>query len=348
MDDDITVQSVHRRKIANLNGSLSLSEWANSGRSSKATGQMASNPISPVTLPRKGRVFSILSEDPRSPLHWLAMVVHEFGTPASVFTRLSPQRLSQHIDLQKIEFKWLSESMDSHALSPSLERIHHSISTRIVSDSGIIWLDAVEYLIHRQGFDAFLAFTRSLADELNGTQWTVLLPFTPLSLDGTEIAHLRREAMPFEIGQLVTEAEVVSNVEDSGPEQVEEVVQNDVDDEAETAQVIEESSVVMLSTIAEAALTPAVLSRRIKQWVDMGFDVSSLEHSLNSDGTKRYEIYREVEENVRRAVECERRIQMIEIRGHTVEAAKMRFRIMQLTGIGDVEAKLDQLLSGSS
>ena len=308
---------------------------------------MASNPISPVTLPRKGRVFSILSEDPRSPLHWLAMVVHEFGTPVSVFSRLSPQRLSQHIDLQKIEFKWLSESMDPHALSPSLERIHHSISTRIASDSGIIWLDAVEYLIHRQGFDAFLAFTRSLADELNGTDWTVLFPFTPLSLDGTEIAHLRREAMPFEIGQLVTEAGAVSIVEYAEPEQVEEVVQNIVQDDTETPQVIEESSVVMLSTIAEAALTPAVLSRRIKQWVDMGFDVSSLEHSMNSDDTKRYQIYREVEENVRRAVECERRIQMIEIRGHTVEAAKMRFRIMQLTGLGAVEAKLDELLSGA-
>ena len=346
MDDDITVQSVHRRKITNLNGSLSLSEWANSGRSSKATGQMTSNPISPVNLPSKGRVFSILSEEPRAPLHWLAMVVHEFGSAVSVFSRLSPQRLSQHIDLQKIEFKWLSESMDSHALSPSLERIHHSISTRIVSDSGIIWLDAVEYLIHRQGFDAFLAFTRSLADELNGTEWTVLLPFTPLSLDGTEIAHLRREAMPFDIGQLFTEAESI--VEDAVPEQVEEDVQNDVHDDADPPQVIAESSVVMLSTIAEAALTPAVLSRRIKQWVDMGFDVSSLEHSMDSDGTKSYEIYREVEENIRRAVECERRIQMIEIRGHTVEAAKMRFRIMQLTGIAAVEAKLDQLLSGST
>ena len=38
---------------------------------------------------------------------------------------------------------------------------------------------------------------------------------------------------------------------------------------------------------------------------------------------------------------------MIEIRGHTVEAAKMRFRIMQLTGIDAVEIMLDELLSGS-
>ena len=346
MDDDITVQSVHRRKITNLNRSLSLSEWANSGRSSKATVQMSSNPISPVNLPSKGRVFSILSEEPRAPLHWLAMVVHEFGSAVSVFSRLSPQRLSQHIDLQKIEFKWLSESMNSHALAPSLERIHHAISTRIVSDSGIIWLDAVEYLIHRQGFDAFLAFTRSLADELNGTDWTVLLPFTPLSLDGTEIAHLRREAMPFEIGKVITEQ--TDTVElPVPPPHTEDILQKEENIEVETEPIFEESSIVMLSTIAEAALTPAVLSRRIDQWIGMGFDVSILQHAMNSDDSNRYQIYRDVEENVRRAVECERRIQMIEIRGHIVEATKMRFRIMQLTGIADVEARLEEILSGS-
>ena len=37
---------------------------------------------------------------------------------------------------------------------------------------------------------------------------------------------------------------------------------------------------------------------------------------------------------------------MIEIRGHTVEAAKMRFRIMQLTGLDDVELQLDEILQG--
>ena len=53
-----------------------------------------------------------------------------------------------------------------------------------------------------------------------------------------------------------------------------------------------------------------------------------------------------IEERIRRAIECERRIQMIEVRGHAVEAAKMRFRIMQLTGLDDVEATLDRLLQG--
>ena len=304
---------------------------------------MSSNPGNTLNLPPKGRVLSILSEEPRSPLHWLAMINHEFSTNVSIFSRLSPQRLGQHLSLDKIEFKWLSETMDPHSLSPSLERIHHAISTRVVTDSGIIWLDAVEYLIHRQGFDAFMAFTRSLADELSGTEWTVLLPFTPLSLEGTEIAHLRREAMPFEIRSISypTTENITPELDTVNEQPTVEIIEAE-----DLSSDVQESPVKMLSTIAEAALTTAVLSRRIEQWVNMGFDVSSLDQALNLENENRYEIYCDVEERVRRAVECERRIQMIEIRGYAVEATKMRFRIMQLTGLNDVENQLDEILDG--
>ena len=300
---------------------------------------------SSVNLPPKGRVFSILSEEPRDSFHWLAMVEHEYQTQITVFSRLSPQRLGQHLKLDRIEFKWLSESMDAHALSPSLERIHHAISSRIPTDSGLIWLDAVEYLIHRHGFDAFMAFTRSLADELNGTEWTVLLPFTPLSLGGTEIAHLRREAMPFEIANQFSSP--ITNVEsDTKTIQSEEILDIEGDRIVEIIDVTTESKLKMLSSIAEAALSTDVLTRRIYQWVEMGFDVSELDYALSSERGERYSIYREVEERVRRAIECERRVQMIEVRGHSVEATKMRFRIMQLTGLGDIENSLDQILQG--
>ncbi len=322
---------------------LCPSEWANSGLSSTVIGPMSTSSISGLNLPPSGRVFSILSDEPREPLHWLAMVEHELSAQIFVFTRLSPQRLSQHLKLDRIEFKWLSESMDAHALSPSLERIHHAISTRIVSDAGIIWLDAVEYLIHRQGFDAFLSFTRSLADELSGSDWTVLLPFTPLSLERTEIAHLRREAMPFDIGSISAPLPIES-VEIS--EEIVEVPES-IDVEHEIVESpLPESKLQMLSSIAEAALTPAVLNRRIVQWAEMGFDISELERALNMDNTDRYTIYCDVEERIRRAVECDRRIQMIEVRGHVVEATKMRFRIMQLTGLDDVESALDEILQG--
>ena len=297
-------------------------------------------------LPAQGRILSVIAEEPRAPLHWLAMIEHETDTNITIYTRLSPQRLGQHLKLNRVEFKWLTENMDPHALSPSLERIHHAIGTRVSTDSGIIWLDAVEYLIHRQGFDAFLAFTRSLADELSGTEWTVLLPFSPLSMDGTEIAHLRREAMPFEIQNFSPVEQSVVELEDEIKNEGEDPESVPIVEVESTEQNPVESKLNMLSTIAQSALTPAVLSRRKLQWESMGFDVTELEYALTIDQEQSYTIYRDIEERIRRAIECDRRIQMIEIRGFTLEAAKMRFRIMQLTGLSDVESELDQILDG--
>jgi hypothetical protein len=280
------------------------------------------------------------------------MLNHEQHLSISVYSRLSPQRLSNHISLESIEFKWLSENIDPHAITPSLEMIHHSISTRIASDGGIIWLDGVEFLISRHGFDAFLSFTRSMTDEISGTNWTLMLPFTPLSLDGTQIAHLRREASPYQLSISVDEYKNHSTEVEIDTSQLESHEHDDDDDdddmlEQESTQLPAHQKLKMLSTIVKAALTPAVLSRRTRQWEDMGFDISELEAAKHLGVEQRYEIYRDVEENIRRAIECERRIQMIELRGYSIQAAKMRFRIMQLTGLTDVETKLDGLLSGN-
>lgn len=321
---------------------VNRSEWAKSRRSSPTFVHMSASAAGQLELPPAGRVFSVLAEDPRAPLHWLAMVEHELRTRIVVYSRLSPQRLGQHLPLDSIEFKWLSESMDPHALPPSLERIHHAISTRIATEGGIVWLDGVEYLIQRQGFDAFLAFTRSIADEMNGTEWTLMLPFTPLSLNGTEVAHLRREAVPFEIKLQAPLPDLEEPLEHSPtPEPIEEEAAPETIPEGPRA-----GALVMLSTIAQAALSPAVLSRRKAQWEEMGLEVSELGHALTLDSVARHEVYIRVEEKVRRAVECERRIQMIEMRGHSVEAVKMRFRVLQLTGLTKVEERLDEILAG--
>ena len=300
-------------------------------------------------LPDEGRIHTIQCAEPRDYLHRIALLNREKDLRFLVLTRLSPQRLGQHLNLEEIEFRWLTENMNPHAVSPSLERIHHTISSRVVSDSGIVWLDAVEYLIHRQGFDAFLAFTRSLADELNGKNWTVLLPFDPLSLDGTEAAQLRREATPYSFP--ITSADAVEDkMDESSEHEISDAptqVQADISEDSVTNSTDNENytSIKLLSSIAESALSKAVLARRMEQWSAMGFDVSELESALNNSGS-RYDIYRLVEEKVRRAVECIRRIEMLEIRGFKIESVKMRFRVMQLTGLDTIEERLDELMSG--
>jgi hypothetical protein len=250
--------------------------------------------------------------------------------------------LAAHFPLEAIVFKWLSETSSPHALQPTLERIHHDISGRVAGGSGIILLDAVEFLVSVQSFESFLSFVRSMADLLSSTSWSLILPYDPAAMEPSESARLRREASPH------TVPELISRMPKEIPVSVEQTTEVEIVVESEELPEIEVSSggLKLLSSIPEAALSSEVLGRRTVQWDEMGFDTSSLRYALTLSGSLRYEIYRNVEANIRRAVECERRIQMIEVRGHSVAAAKMRFRIMQLTGLTEIENSLDAILAG--
>ena len=154
--------------------------------------------------------------------------------------------------------------------------------------------------------------------------------------------------MPFEIETPTPTLplEIIEQVESEPDENTSTHDEGEIVEESTSEHI--ESKLKMLSSIAEAALSTDVLTRRMEQWIEMGFDVSELDQAMSADKSQRYTIYREVEERIRRAIECERRIQMIEVRGHTVEATKMRFRIMQLTGLDDIENSLNQILQGES
>ena len=299
-----------------------------------------------LSAPALGRIHSIQSEDPRSSYIWLQQMMLASGTNVIVLTRLSPQRLEQLIRLEEIEHRWLTEKEDSASLEPTLERLHQFIVDSFVSGGGHIWLDAVEYLINMHGFYATLNFIRSLADAVAGSEWAVLLPFSPSAFDSTQIAQIRREATVFE-------------TTDSAPDTVElddDSIEDDTESTAADAQETEideiiapgievEPGLVMLSRIPEPSLSRAVLQRRMEQWKSMGFDVSDLMAAVVMEREERYTRYVEYEEKVRRAVECERRIRELEDLGFMTEVTKLRFRIMQLTGLDDIEAILTRLLA---
>ena len=67
--------------------------------------------------------------------------------------------------------------------------------------------------------------------------------------------------------------------------------------------------------------------------------------ALVMEREERYARYVEYEEKVRRAVECERRIRELEALGFMTEVTKLRFRLMQLTGLDDIEEILTRLLA---
>lgn len=299
-----------------------------------------------------GRVYGIQLDDPRSGYVWLQQMTAP-NSSTIVLSRLSPQRLGRWIRLELIEFHWLSSADDPHAIEPALERLHHLITTSIGEGGGIIWLDAVEYLGSRHGFDALMNFVQSVGDAVAGSSWTLILPYNPLAFEATQVARLRREAVSIKIDEVNSSA-VESDESDSQSEDDEvkaEVSEEEgsepgeVESEHETAAVEVEPGLLMLSRIPLASLSRAVLQRRLEQWAAMGFDVGELEPVLlEDDRENRYNRYLVYEEKVRRAVECERRIRELESLGFNADATKLRFRVMQLTGLDDVELRLERLL----
>jgi hypothetical protein len=86
------------------------------------------------------------------------------------------------------------------------------------------------------------------------------------------------------------------------------------------------------------------LRRRILQWRRMGFDVSDLESALVQDSEHREHIYRHVEENVRRAIDLDRRLTMMAEHLPATDVERDRFRLRQLTGLDQIELSLNQLM----
>ena len=100
-----------------------------------------------------------------------------------------------------------------------------------------------------------------------------------------------------------------------------------------------------LVRIPKEGYSKEVVRRRILQWRRMGLDVSSAEPALFQDSDdKGFEIYKSVEDKVRRAVELDNRLDILEERGWRSEVTKMRFRIRQLTGFDEVEKRIDELI----
>ncbi len=298
--------------------------------------------------PGSSRVYGIQLDDPRVGYVWLQQMAAKDRT-LLVLSRLAPTRLSRWINLQSIRFHWVTNRQDKYAIDPALEKINHFLNSTISSDSGIIWLDAVEYLADLHGFDSLIHFVQSLADELVDTNWTLVLPYSPLAFESTQVAKIRREAPNFSITE--------QNISDDTSEAIRDVTLEDnstigleeIDDESEiddSLAIEVEPGFVVLSRIPEKSLSRAILQRRLEQWKGMGFDVSELEPVvLVNDRAVRHQRYFAFEEKVRRATECERRIRELEQLGFTTSATKLHFRIMQLTGLDEVESEIEKLLA---
>ena len=303
-----------------------------------------------VWPPGSSRLYGMQLEDPREGYVWLQQM-NTAKRQIVVLSRLSPAKLSRWINLEAVDFHWITSKIDSYAIDPALERLKHFIDTLVTDGEGIIWLDAVEYLVDSHGFASSIQFIQSIGDALMETNWTMVMPYSPLAFQSTEVAKIRREAPNFvssiEMGEDEIDSDDIKPVDGAiGLNESSESKSEALEIVTESPHIEVEPGLIVLSRIPEKSLSRAILQRRIEQWAKMGFEVSELEPLLLVDEREhRYARYFDFEEKIRRATECERRIRELEQLGFTTVSTKLRFRIMQLTGIDDVENQLQKLLA---
>jgi hypothetical protein len=99
-----------------------------------------------------------------------------------------------------------------------------------------------------------------------------------------------------------------------------------------------------LTTLPSLGFNKTQLSKRMLQWKRMGFDVSDLEPALSlHDSNEIHQIYRTVEEKIRTGVELARLLVSKKEKIDVTTFEVTMFRIMQLTGLDEIESMLHGL-----
>jgi len=289
-----------------------------------------------IEIPKIGRVGTLISSSVKNIFESFTGQISD-SENLMIITRLSPRRLIRHIDLNSIDFRWLSIEDSVHSIDPSLEHVNHLVNSKILENEGIIWIDGLEYLADRQGFDAVHSFVRNIVDSVGNTKWKIIIAIEIGTFNEIEIAQIIRES-----SELNIQAEII-NTDEEIIENENEDISNKEDLEIKKIKV---TGLKLLTKISREGFTQNTLRERIMQWRDMGLDVSILEPALKFQNQEdAYELYLEVEELVRMAVELDTRLDILKERGETAKVFAYKYRIRQLTGLDEISRIVDTLLS---
>ena len=254
-----------------------------------------------------------------------------------LISRLPQRRLLEHIDIDKVETYWMSTQEVTGTIQPSLDQLEDLLTNRIKSHNGIAFIEGIEWLVSIHGFSNVLNFVMRVKDSLHRKPWSVIFVVAPGIFSEIEYAKWRRESIAWSIPKGDNNSEIldISNkVVESEPEQIETPLSEDGT-----------SKLAFLIRIPREGYSKEIARRRILQWRRMGLDVSEAEPALFMESDDRgYELYKSVENKVRTAVELDNRLDLLLEKGLKSDVTKLRFRVRQLTGFDEVEARINELI----
>lgn len=250
-------------------------------------------------------------------------------------SRLPHRRLIEHFDLEKVESYWLTKQESNGSLSPELSRVYDKISEIISKDVDLLVIEGCEWLISMHGFDDFYTMVIDLKDLIYDSSKSILFSLAVDVLDEINLSKWQEATINW------TLPELVDNRIQSTDETVDVVEESHADLQNESLV----STLRFLTPINREGYSKEILRKRILQWRRMGLDVSELDTSLfTQDDDLGYSKYKQVEEKVRRAIELDNRLDLLDSKGWKSDVIKLRFRIRQLTGFDDVEKRIDEII----
>ena len=253
-----------------------------------------------------------------------------------LISRLPQRRLLEHFDLNRVESYWITTQDVAGSIQPSLEQLEDLINSRIENHNGIAIIEGIEWLISLYGFADVSNLVMKIKDNLHRKAWSILFVVSEGIFSEIEFAKWHRESPLWSIP-------TVDDVEVINVENIQETTNvESLDQEHEHEK---KTGLSFLVRIPREGFSKDIARRRILQWRRMGIDVSESEPVLfQTSDDKAYEIYKLVEDKVRRAIELDNRLDILEERGFKSEVTKMRFRVRQLTGFDDVESRINELI----
>src|SRR3989475_762164 len=124
----------------------------------------------------------------------LFLIAQKAGKKGLVITRLFPQKVRERFGLSALPILWLSNVGKESTIRPKdLQKLSLAAEQFLSRESGVVLLDAVEYLVTNNNFLTVLRLVQSIRDQVAVSNGVFLLSVNPSTLDAHQMTLLERE-----------------------------------------------------------------------------------------------------------------------------------------------------------
>ncbi len=255
----------------------------------------------------------------------------------TLITRIPLRRLLEQLEVNSLDAYWMTESDGNNSIKPSISAILGIMEQNMdTSNEQVIVIEGLELVGDKIGSHQLLSEITMLVDKLSRFNYSCVLCLDLLAMPDKIATKIKYILDYLEFSDETTSPTIYE--ENEG-------IQTSISPGENMEYELGEDGnprLVYLSKLPRVGFSNNILVKRILQWRRMGLDVSEIEPALNYQEDKAYELYKSVEEKVRRAVDLDRFINSNSSSINASDLATDIFRLRQLTSLDELEKKYYQ------